>query len=169
MEVCKRKTHGVKKSGYDMPDLQFPSKWLILFSGRVVVKNFWNHYHPFKMPDPFYKLLTILAGLRRHVLVNLVLKMFTKILCYFFVFMIYKNKNLMLQKFILGEDIEITYSYWDGSGHRRTIKVLYKDVMYQMRGKLFHLILQTVQFSSVYFLPLFYTSLQDKCKLKYKR
>ena len=53
----------------------------------------------------------------------------------------YKNKNLMSQKFILGEDIEITYSYWDGSGHRRTIKVLlYKDVIYQTRGKLFYLI-----------------------------
>ena len=24
---------------------------------------------------------------------------------------------------VIGEDIEITYSYWDGSGHRRTLTV----------------------------------------------
>jgi len=25
--------------------------------------------------------------------------------------------------FLLGEEIEITFSYWDGSGHRKTVKV----------------------------------------------
>ena len=27
--------------------------------------------------------------------------------------------------FFVDEDVEITYSYWDGSGHRRTLKVQY--------------------------------------------
>ena len=28
---------------------------------------------------------------------------------------------------LVDEDVEITYSYWDGSGHRRTIKVKQQD------------------------------------------
>lgn len=27
-----------------------------------------------------------------------------------------------------GEEIEITFSYWDGSGHRKTVKVMYDEL-----------------------------------------
>lgn len=37
------------------------------------------------------------------------------------------TNKFSLECVLVDEDVEITYSYWDGSGHRRTIKVKQQD------------------------------------------